>query len=496
MKSNIHPILLLFLLLIAVCNSSCFKSIMRLKHVGVNQIYVVYDTSALRIPGNSFRIGIGVVAQNKDSLAGTDTMLFTNGLLNGSLLWSNFNIKVFGATYSRGKIYIPEQNWPDRGNIGIDVEVKKEPQKRAYISVPKNYITGTRLFAQNQFHKAPGNSIKLGVVNTYDNAATLVLTKRNEVDKFMANFNLNEISGRYSNGYFNITDDIFAISRHEAGLMMQSAYDPLITDSLVYQLDYIDDYKAVYYGLSGYTGRDGSNGYDGTSGSEGCDGYNGQPGELGYDGEDGNLGHDIAVDFEAYYDSILNTDLCMVTVDDLNTESRSYYLVNPKGGSVSIVSYGGDGGKGGDGGRGGNGGNGGHGEVHVIERKKTITETDSTGTHTYEEVERIEVTGPGGNGGSGGNGGPGGYGGNGGDGGNIYVYYSDASYPYLNCLIVRSIGGMGGNGGSGGLAGCGGAAGSGSPSGGSGSSGWNGTSGWNGKPGFGGKILFTPKTNP
>ena len=90
--------------------------------------------TVLNIPGNSFKIGIGVNAMVKGSFdRQKDTLLFTRGFRDGSLSWSNFNIKTFGCSYSNGKIKIYDQEWPEKGNIAIDAEVISQPENTFFI---------------------------------------------------------------------------------------------------------------------------------------------------------------------------------------------------------------------------------------------------------------------------------------------------------------------------------------------------------------------------
>lgn len=495
MKRNIYSLAISLLIAFTVSSCSYFSKIRSLEKVIVKDIFVVYDTSTLRIPGHSVRIGIGVIARLKDSnQQHNDTLLFTKGLKKGSLNWSNFDIKTFGCNYSNGKLEIYKENWPNKGNIALDVHTKTNPQKSCYISIPKNYITQTQLVAQNTFHKAPGNKIKIGVIKTYDNWHTEILTRKSEVDNYLSGCKLYVTGGYYNKGYFTIDNDIFNIQYHTAGIIAVPVAAPSLADTLSFQLDYIHKYEVNVRATSGFSGFAGTKGNSGAAGGcNGCDGYDGYDGGDGQHGEPGEPGHDLAVDLDTYFDTILKTDLCMVRIEDLVNSQTKVYLVNPKGGSVNITSYGGNGGCGGDGGSGGDGGGGANGETRIMERRYTVTYADSTGTHTKEEVETYTVTNGGGRGGNGGNGGYGGNGGDGGDGGNIYIYYNDESYPYLNTIIAKSYAGGGGCGGSGGSAGSGGTGGNGNPSGASGSSGFRGVSGWPGYAGHDGKIIYTQK---
>ncbi len=485
------PTALIFTFLI----SGCSNKIRQLSKTDVNQIFFVYDTTALRIPGNTFKVGIGAETRVKDSHNREhDTVLYTTGFKGGSLPWSNFNVKTFGCSFSNGKVTIPDQDWTDKGNIAIDVEIKEKPDKRVYTSIAKNYITGVKLIAQSAFHKAPGNEIKLGVVKTYDNYATEILKKKKDVDNYFSHCQVLVSGGQYKNGSFLISEDLNQIENHRVGVVARPVADPAFADTFNVLLDYVDNYEYNVYASSGTTGPSGRDGAYGISADcRKCNGGDGQNGESGYNGVPGEYGHNLQVNLDAYFDSLLATTLCYVNVYDEYTQQQKVYLVNPKGGTLNIATHGGDGGHGGRGGDGGRGGNGVDGKTYTKERIREEVVTDSTGRHTVKIVEHYTVTEPGGNGGYGGHGGYGGNGGFGGDGGNIMVYYTEVSRPFLSCLHLRSIGGSGGMGGFGGNGGLHGSGGSGNPSGADGKSGESGPSGVSGQSGNNGNIAFEKK---
>jgi hypothetical protein len=474
----------LMLLVLQFTGCSYFNKIRSLKNIPVKDIYLSYDSNILRIPGNSFQIGISVITNNNDTLR-------TKGFLNGTLRWSNFKIRTFGCDYSNGKLYIPENDWAMEGTISIDIEVKRQTNVKKYYAIQKNYLSGFKIFPQNQFNKAPGSVIKLGIIENYDTHDKIILKKTRDVTDFIKKCNTEILGGSYYNGSFRINENIYSFYNHWTGIAATSLKNNFLTDTFDFQLDYINQYNASYVSSHGSDGHNGFDGINGNSGSfygqNGTDGANGSHGSEGYKGE---RGHDIKVVFDAYFDTVLHTDLCFITLEDLKEKRLADYLVNPKGGTFTLFTQGGKGGDGGRGGSGGNGGNGSAGETRQTIIKKIITETDSTGTHNKEIVETILETFPGGHGGSGGYGGNGGYGGAGGDGGNIYVYYTERAYQYLNCLNTKSIGGSGGFSGSGGYGGSGGTGGSGNPNGANGSSGQSGTSGWQGSPGMNGQVFY------
>jgi hypothetical protein len=128
------------------------------------------------------------------------------------------------------------------------------------------------------------------------------------------------------------------------------------------------DYKfgSNFSGSSGSSGFDGSNGMDGTSGSSGSldpnnpsAGGDGSNGTNGSDGQNGGTGGDappvqVRVALRSGSHPLLQVSVSAVGQQKL-------YLVDPQGGSLTVMANGGSGGSGGKGGRGGRGGSGGIG---------------------------------------------------------------------------------------------------------------------------------------
>jgi hypothetical protein len=119
--------------------------------------------------------------------------------------------------------------------------------------------------------------------------------------------------------------------------------------------------------------------------------------------------------------------LLQVVVRNMLTGVATRHLIDPAGGTLKIVSRGGNGGSGGNGGAGGAGG--------------------SAGTGTVD-----------GNAGNGGNGGSGAPAGNGGNGGSIVINANPLAQPYAGILIYDNAGGLPGNPGGAGAAGAAGPA--------------------------------------
>jgi hypothetical protein len=195
---------------------------------------------------------------------------------------------------------------------------------------------------------------------------------------------------------------------------------------------------------------------------------------------------------------------------NFRTNEEFRYLINPEGGSLTVVSRGGDGGSGGTGGDGGAGGDGRDGRIWTEKHKekrivqqpvtrKVIKKEKRSVINAAGQAEEVEVNvetsvtvmensevevevveqkqGPGENGYPGGFGGNGGFGGYGGFGGNIELYFTKDAMPLKNLIVARSAGGNGGFHGSGGHGGPGGRGGQGNP---------DGDTGISGGAGFGG----------
>jgi len=116
-------------------------------------------------------------------------------------------------------------------------------------------------------------------------------------------------------------------------------------------------------GMSGMNGTDGTNGFSGSPGSTdpnnpspGGDGTNGTDGSNGQDGSPGGNAPPVQVQVALQAGS---HPLLQVSVSAAG--HKRLYLVDPRGGSLTVRADGGQGGSGGRGGRGGRGGSGGIG---------------------------------------------------------------------------------------------------------------------------------------
>lgn len=129
-----------------------------------------------------------------------------------------------------------------------------------------------------------------------------------------------------------------------------------------YDFAYVCDFSGSL-GMSGMNGSDGRDGTGGTSGSmdpnNPSPGGNGSDGTNGDNGKDGDPGGsappvDVRITLEPGMHPLLQVSVSA-------PGHRRLYLVDPRGGSLTVKADGGPGGSGGRGGRGGRGGSGGIG---------------------------------------------------------------------------------------------------------------------------------------
>lgn len=461
-------IIFFFSLIISIDSFS--QSPKRLRQLKIKSIDLYLDSSYLRLPGYTFPIAIKVVAADGYSY-------FSKGLGGGQLRWNNFNVTLKGGVFSNGKVLISNKLFPG-DFIEIEAQCIDFPGIQIKKIVKLNYVDKLSMFTPNVSQKIPGARFNIGLNLHYDNGCKETVTSWNSNSKLInaLKFQFSSSGGTVKQNRFSIYADIDQIQNHFVWLKGEAPRFPYANDSIGFLLDYIGDFQFYTAGFDGLSGFSGSNGSNGFPGSESSNGQEGQQGENGRDGQHGDNGRDLTVFCNVYFDSILNTSLLYVEVNEIHNQNVSKYLVNPDGGTLHIVSKGGDGGKGGNGGDGGNGGNGGDGRKYTIEVK------DTSGVKVIVCYEK------GGNGGSGGAGGNGGYGGEGGRGGDISIYYTASAKPFLGVIKVESIPGNGGFGGSSGKGGKGGDAGSNGDSG--GCNGPDGQSGENGFEGSYGRITW------
>lgn len=453
-------------------------------HSVPDSIRVVYDQKELRLPGESFRIGIIAYYRN-------GKIKRTTGYAGGSVFWWKYKVLVSGGRFNSGKITVNEQLMPSKGKyILLEVYPRKQVQLKKTVLLSLNYETDIRFIPDPGYEKSPGSRIR-GIITAYfDNGAVRSYSPGNRKDASLFHFLTD--GGSWKDGRFTIDPDFTRITDHRSSLTVYSNRNTSVADTFAVLLDYVHDYKLGAQGNSGIRGFSGSDGKPGSSGYDGQDGSPGQNGEWGYDGPD------IDVWADCYFDSLLHYNLMYIFAQNVWTGEEFRYLVNPDGGSFTVISSGGDGGWGGTGGNGGIGGEGREGRKWIEKRiekkmvkqpvvkkvirkeKKKVLNSEGKEVETEVEVEaeetvyvdvekevevEIERQGPGEDGGHGGWGGPGGLGGPGGNGGTIHLYFTEDALPYKDVIIAGSPGGMGGMHGGGGRGGQGGQGGQGHPDG-------------------------------
>ena len=181
-------------------------------------------------------------------------------------------------------------------------------------------------------------------------------------------------------------------------------------------LRYNVKYVADFSGAKGTDGINGSDGLDGSMGSPGSmDPNNPSPGGNGGDGADGGNGQDGSRGGDAPPVQVM---LAMHPGPQTLLEAgvlaqghkERFYLIDPTGGSLSVLADGGDGGAGGRAGRGGHGGIGGTGTPNGMNGRDGLD-------------------------------GRSGFDGSAGSGGSITVLYDPAVAPYLAMLRLSISGG-------------------------------------------------------
>jgi hypothetical protein len=146
-------------------------------------------------------------------------------------------------------------------------------------------------------------------------------------------------------------------------------------------IEYDRQFRANFSGHDGYSGTNGTSGMDGSSGSSGSfdpdhpsaggdggDGSNGSDGGHGGDGEDGPPVQ-VRVTLRPGSHPLLQ-----IGVSGQGRES--FFLVDPQGGSLTVLDQGGSGGSGGKGGSGGRGGSGGIGSPSGSSGRDGLSGTD------------------------------------------------------------------------------------------------------------------------
>jgi hypothetical protein len=415
------------------------------KDTVVTQYRLRYDHKVLRIPGQSFPIGILTRTSKGDSAK-------TKGYLNGDRGWSKYKIEVQGGSFSGGKIKIAKSAQYHKGDsLTVSVYTRKwflggKDKWLLTRKIPYDYEDSIAVLTTGNIGRAPGDKVQFGVRTWYDNHqfADRWASKKKGLTGFDLRFDGTRLSK--SKGDLTIEGDPEKIRNDQVGLVAMLSKDTAIRDTLRIVLDYVAAYQCKVAAPAN--------------------------------------GRDLHVSADVYDDTLIHARLLRIDVNDSLGKKTYHYRINTSGGSISISSIGGNGMSGSDGLDGTSGMPGSDGAVSVD--VETTTAPDGS-TQTTTNV----TTGAGGDGGPGGNGENGADGGNGGNGGNIYIRYTPAVGPYIALIKALSVPGAGGSGGRGGQGGSGGIGGSGNPPGSNGLTGMSGRDGFDGAPGQKGKVIFT-----
>lgn len=404
------------------------------------------DPSELRIAGNSIDIGVEAILP--------DGQILKTKNIGGKLGMRNFQFTISGGEYRAGKVFIDWDNF--QKPLKIQVCAKKHRDIIAEVTLPlhqeKQIIVNQLVMGD----AAPGEKYRLKIEAVFDNGDRLTVGKRNLP---YSRYQIDVHGGKIRKGLITITEDISRITNHQVETVISPRHNSAMAHRDYFRLDYKKNYRFYASGFNGFFGS------SGLSGAHGAD------------GEHGDFGPDLYVFLSVAFDSLLQQELLYAEISRSSEVFK--YLINPRGGSLSVCSYGGDGGSGGRGGDGRNGADGEDGQVII--KKERVNDS------TYREVKVVYAGQDGENGQPGGDGG---YGGDGGDGGDIYVDFTLEAEQYLHLFRFVSPGGNGGLPGRGGTGGRGGRGGRGEPNGKDGEDGPNGFNGYQGRDGRNGRVFF------
>jgi hypothetical protein len=461
---------LFYLLILLLINNIPLFSQLKgtLKKQSIDRLIISVKPNTLVIPGAS--IPLGIIAITNDG-----KHLNTTGWLGGKIKWKNFIIETSHGVFRNGILNLGEDLNPLKDTvITLTIRSKFHDGKEVSQLIKVNQLKEIELITNLSYSSeiSPGSSFPIDVVALYDNGIETSSSGASKYSDKFDKYHLKVIGGYFSNNRIHITEIYHQIPKHRVRVMVSSKHYPDIRDTLEVKLNYKRNYELHFRETSCQTGSRFYHNRLIAVSPDNCF-HPGRLGEKGYDGSD------LKVYVRSYYDSILFQKILKVSIREECTNEYKSFLVNPFGGSIRIISEGGNGGNGFNGANGRPGFNGRDGVVKI--KKEKIN--DST------IVER-EVRDPGENGGPGEPGGNGGNGGRGGDGGRIIVYYTKAAKPFLDVILPESVGGSGGMGGFGGNGGPGGQGGKGEPNGSDGISGMGGSNGFHGFSGSDGEIIF------
>lgn len=405
---------------------------------------IKYDHKALRIPGNKFALGLTIPAEGKDPQ-------LTLGY-SGKGGFGKYHVDVDSGSFSGGKVKLRDSKLYKKGDsVTVYVYARKwflggRGKFLTSRRIPYNYEDSILVMTNSNSGRFPGGHIKFGVRTIYNDHQYADLwypVKKKNRNDFMLGFEGGRLSK--AKGDWKVDPDPTHIKNDEIRLFAGLSKYPAIRDTLSLLLDYTAQFQC---GIRSSID-----------------------------------GHQLDVTADAFYDSIINEELLKIEVLDVPANRTYHYLINTKGGSMSISSIGADGASGDNGLDGTNGLDGADGATSQV--AQTVTNPDGTTSTTY-----ITVQGPGGDGENGGPGDDGENGNYGYNGGDITIHYTPAAAPFLNMIKAASIAGDGGPGGTGGSGGNGGSGGSGAPPGRPGRKGADGQNGSSGQPGNPGTVRF------
>jgi hypothetical protein len=222
----------------------------------------------------------------------------------------------------------------------------------------------------------PGQSARLVIVATSADGkqfATVGAGKgKVAFDNYSIEASIVQVSKR---GKVSLSPDPRVSDGKVAHLRISPTAHPEVVAELDVPARYDLPFVADFSGSSGINGSDGLDGLDGLAGSDGTPGTvdpttgavgnpgPGGPGTNGGNGGDGSNGQDGSPGEDVHAWIRLEPGpkpLLQIKVSG-SSRREAFYLVDPNGGSLRIVSNGGSGGRGGHGGKGGRGGHGGSG---------------------------------------------------------------------------------------------------------------------------------------
>ena len=218
---------------------------------------------------------------------------------------------------------------------------------------------------------APGAKARLSVVATTSDGRTLATVGTGD-GKVLLDSYVFEASGATvdEDGKVSLPADPRLTEGLVPHVRIHAAGQPTPVADLDIPIRYDIPYSATYAGRNGFDGLPGQDGMDGSDGlagsndpnipSAGGDGGNGSDGGNGHDGDDGGDGPDVQVTIALSPGTADTHPLLRVRANASGADH--YFIVDPDGGSLTLVAEGGGAGSGGRGGHGGRGGSGGPGQ--------------------------------------------------------------------------------------------------------------------------------------